>query len=303
MSDFSATDVAFSGVRFVREHPRTAALWAGIHLAIAAVFGVIMTVVAGPALMQMQALAFSGARDPARTLALVHQVLPIYFLIIPYGLIYYPVLYATMSRALLRPDQERYGYLRLGMDEARQLLLLLLFVGLGFLAEIVGVIAALIPATIISLAVPAFSGLAHYLAMLAVFAAVVFFAVRLSLASPLTFDGRKVSPFGSWKLTRGRFWKILGAYVLALALALVVGLLVMLLGMAVTAVAGGGMNGVASMFRPDMSSVAAYFSPARVVMLVLGSVASSLVLPLLLMPPVAIYQSLASQGAEAETRL
>lgn len=49
---------------------------------------------------------------------------------------------------------------------------------------------------------------------LGVFVFLIWLAVRLSLASPLTFDTRRVRVFGSFALTRGRFWSLLGAYLL-----------------------------------------------------------------------------------------
>ena len=61
---------------------------------------------------------------------------------------------------------------------------------------------------------------------------------------------------------------------------------------AVTAVIGGGASGMAGMFRPDMSSLAAYLTPARIVSLVISSISSALVWPVLLTPAAAIYKSL-----------
>ncbi|MEI9891311.1 MAG: hypothetical protein WDN45_12940 [Caulobacteraceae bacterium] len=84
---------------------------------------------------------------------------------------------------------------------------------------------------------------------IAVCCAAIYGFVRLSLASPLTFDTRKVDLFGSWALTRGRFWKMLGTYLLVVGLALVIGLLVMIITIAVAAVLGG-LGALASIFRP-----------------------------------------------------
>ena len=39
MADFSATDVAFSGFRFVRERPVTVAIWSGIQIVISPAVG------------------------------------------------------------------------------------------------------------------------------------------------------------------------------------------------------------------------------------------------------------------------
>ncbi|WP_218275859.1 hypothetical protein, partial [Pseudomonas sp. MPR-AND1A] len=67
-------------------------------------------------------------------------ILPMYGVIGIVSLIFYPVLYATMSRAILRPSENAMGYIRLGGDEVRQLLLILLWVVVGIAAEIATVI-------------------------------------------------------------------------------------------------------------------------------------------------------------------
>ena len=292
MPDFSATEVAFTGFRFVREHPRTAAAWAAVQLVISGILGAVLTALAGPALTQLQAQGMQGSRDPAQALALLHQLLPVYLLLIPFALIFYPVLYAAMSREVLRPGEGRWGYLRLGMDEVRQLLLFLFMIVVGFVAEIVGLIAAIIPAVIVTLVAKGLAPLIHLIIFLTLFCAVIYVWVRLSLAWSLTFDRQRVSMFGSWALTRGHFWKMFGTYVLVLALAVVVCLLVALIGVALAAITGGGLGGISLLIRPDMSSMGAYFSPVRLVMLVVSSVAAALVWPLLLMPQAAIYAAL-----------
>jgi hypothetical protein len=292
MADFSATDVAFTGFRFVRKHPRAVALWAAIQLVISLVAGVAVTAIAGPAMMQMQALRFQRQADPTATMALLPQILPLLLLTIPFSLIFHSVLFATMNRAVLRPGENRLGYLRLGMDEVRQLLLLLLIAVIGLAAEIVGFIVVLIPAVIIGLIAKGLAPVVPFVAVFVLFCALAYAWVRLSLASALTFDGKRVDLFGSWKLTRGRFWKIFGTYVLAAALALIVGILVLLIAVALVAITGGGIGALGLIFRPDMSSVRAYLSPVRLVMLVVSSAAAGLLWPVVLMPQAAIYKSL-----------
>lgn len=127
---------------------------------------------------------------------------------------------------------------------------------------------------------------------LALLAAWIYVWVRLSLASPLTFATRRINLFGSWRLTRGIFWPMLGAYLVAGILAIVVSLLILAISAAVSAAVGGGLSGLQSMMKPDMSSLATYLTPARFVTIFANAVSTALVWPVLLTPASAIYRSL-----------
>ena len=77
----------------------------------------------------------------------------------------------------------------------------------------------------------------------------------------------------------------------ALGLALVIALLVMIITVAVAAVLGG-LGAMASIFRPDMTSVAAYFVPARLAVSLIWALVTPLFYALLFMPASEIYRQL-----------
>ena len=305
MARFSASDAALTGFRIVRERPLALAIWAGIQLILTLGAGLSAVRFAGPALMSLHAASSTG--DPALTMAIFQRLEPYYLCLLAVSLIFYPILYATMNRAVLRPGEEGFGYIRVGADELRQLGLLLLIVVFGIVACVALIIAAFAVATPLALAL-AFNGkgsttLSILLTLalgLAVVALWIYVWVRLSLASPLTFATRKIDLFGSWRLTRGLFWPMFGAYLVAAILALMVFLLTVLISLAVSAAIGGGMGGLSALFHHDMTSLAAYLTPGRLVSLVFSALSWALVWPILLTPAAAIYRALNDSPGEAE---
>ena len=297
MAEFSATEAAFTGFRIVRERPRAVLVWAAIQVVVGLAFGVfVATSGAGAALVSLRASPITS-QDTARLAILVRQLLPLYGGALLFSLAFYPILFAAMARAVLHPQDARFGYLRLGRDELRQFGLMLWMLLVGFIFYVMTVLVVVVVALVAGIGARGSGGsaagaLVGSVAVVAFFAGWLFIAVRLSLASPLTFATRRVNLFGSWSLTRGRFWPILGAYCLALALSIVVYMLGFAVISAAAVVAGGGMSAVGDLFSPDFGSLHGIFTVARLIQLVLGGALTALIWPVMLAPPSAIYRGL-----------
>ena len=226
------------------------------------------------------------------------RLLPGYLIVLAVGLVGNSILGAAMIRSVLRPDDSEFGFMRFGADEMRQLGLALLTFVVFFGVYIGAAFAAFVVGGIIGLAGKAVGVLAIFVLIAAIFGGMLFLAVRLSLAPALTFDSGRVNLFGSWALTRGRFWPLFGVYLLAIVLVIVVYLLFAVVIFALGAVLGGG-DVFAAITRPDMSSPAAYFTPWRIAQMVLSAGVSALVWPVIFTPPAAIYRQLAGTGVGA----
>lgn len=240
---FSATEAAFEGFRVIRRHPAAALFWGLAYLVMfLAMFGLgaghWATFMASAESLQ------SGGGSPQAQLEAIGAAYTAMFAgiawIIPVGVILSAVLSAAVARSVLRPDETRWGYLRLGMDEVRVLIVsLIISLGLGLAS---GVAMTLVTALAASgQPVLALLGL---LGGLAAIGGVIWLAVRLSLAVPITLDTGKIAVVESFKATKGRFWPLLGMAILAFVMSMVVSILGSIIGAAAN-LAGGGIEGLA----------------------------------------------------------
>ncbi|HLZ83275.1 MAG TPA: hypothetical protein VKQ54_06870 [Caulobacteraceae bacterium] len=297
MADFSIQDVAFTGFRVVRQHPRALLAWWLFSLVFSMLVGLVFFSLAGADFVKLMAMSRQPTLDPTAFFALASRLAPAYLIFLALALASNAVLGAAMIRAVFRPQDDRLGYLRVGADEARQLgllaLMFLVFTGVYFGVVVVGVmVRVLVAATRIA------PDAVLVLLFFGVVAVMLFLAVRLSLAGALTFDTRRINLFGSWSLTRGRFWRLFGTYLLVFALVLVVYLLSLLLIFAVGALLNGGTP-TADVASSGAGSLGNYFSPVWLVQTVLGAGVSALITPLVFTPAAAIYRALRPSAGEA----
>ncbi len=215
---FLATEAAFGGLGVLRRRPAALAVWAVLLLLFGLLSGVAMVATVGPQLTAVRSMGMTA--DPAARATMFGALLPFYAVFLVVLLIFYCICYAAVNRSMLRPETGGPGWLAAGGDELRQAACLIL-TGLVLLGVYIG--GLIVVSLIMGLAVAALStggilvGVAAGLALLGL---LIWLAVRLSLASPLTFDTRRVRLFGSFALTRGRFWKLFGAYLLSVLVVL-----------------------------------------------------------------------------------
>jgi len=297
MSSFSAVDAAFSGFRVARERPLMVAVWAVLMTAVSLGSSLAMISLVGPELAAMTAASAAPDPDPQETLRHLAALGPFFAVLLPFSLLYYGVVQAAVNRAVLRPGDRAMASLRLGADEVRQVVVLLVqwlaILGVYLLAIIgVGVAIGVASATGgAKVAIPV-----GVLAGLAALATLIALIVRFSLAGAQTFDTGKINVFGTWRLTGKRFWPILGAYLLAFVMALIVWALVMAIILAAVVLLGGGLAAVGAIFQPDMSSLADFFTPAMIIYELLGGVMSALLLLISCAPAPTIYRALANDS-------
>lgn len=295
MSKFSASDAAFSGFRLVRENPKTIAVWGLLMTVATAAYTVVMIHFFGP---QLEALSSymatsSGSPDPEGLAKVGEGLTPAMLWSLPYSLALNGILLAGINRLVLRREDVGFFHLGFGMAELRQVIVgLLIYVTMmGVLfggALVTGFLGALGGAT------GAFLVLVGALGTLG---GMVYLLVRLSFSSSATFDSGKITLFRSMPLTKGQFWPLLGAYLLAVVMCVIVFLLLMTIISAVGVIASGNFELSSRLMRADTSSLKAYFSPVGIVQSLFSGVMSVLTNLIIFSPAPAIYKELRDRAA------
>lgn len=231
MSEFSPTDAALEGLRITRERPKAVLWWWAAGAAYMLVQGLLSFLpafhrldVVLPDILAAYQTALASPTDPAaaqRFYRLLGPVAPAFATLSALNLLVQMVLSTAVLRAVLRPADRAFGYLRLSLDEIRQLgLALLIFAAFLAYAFLVTIASSLVFGGL-ALLIPGAGAVLALLAIVAVVTAFLYPTVRLSLSPALTFADGRISFLRTWSLTEGRFWPLLGAYVVSLAIAAV----------------------------------------------------------------------------------
>ncbi len=220
---FPAAECAYEGFRLTRRAPLAVLAWAGL---IAVLYGLFL-VGAGPWLVVMleQAQVLEGVASPTP-----EQVAPaaqawgmVMLYAVPLGLLGGAVLSSALVRSVLKPQERRHAYLRLGRDEVRVLAVKLV---MAVALCLISMISFTVVGMLIGLAasVPAL-WLVAFVAALAAVALMVWISLRLSLAVPATLAEGRFGLATSLRLTKGRVWPLLGMGIIAVLMSLLVTIL------------------------------------------------------------------------------
>jgi hypothetical protein len=302
MSDISIGGAVFAGVNAIRQRPATLVIWYVIMVLVAALSFAAMSDLIGPALADMQALQAAGPQaDPTQILAVTGRVMRGYLVLAPLSLIIGAITTGAATRAIVRPEDRGLGYFKLTSDELR-LVVVLLVIGLILLGiAVAGILLAGLLAGIMAGATggpPDPNKLRPFvfIGFLPALILMIFMGVKLSLAPAQTVDSRAINIFGSWTLTKGRFWPIFATYLLGGIIYFVILIAMMLLIGAAAKGMGAAING--PVMQPDVTSPSNLTKPPMIVYLLGMAVTQVASLIFVVCPGAAIYQQLAGRADE-----
>ncbi len=227
MSPFSPWAAALAGFRLVRERPLAVLAWAAVLFAGRLTSDALLVQLAGVPMAGLKVVLNADPINMQDFSTAMVKAAPGFLAAAVAGLPFFAVVAGAIFRAYLRPAESRWGYLRLGLSEAAVLGLivainLVLAGGSFFVTALFGTLAALA-----GTADPAAAAAIQVLGMIAVLVVSVWLLTRLCLAWPMTFQARRVVLLRAWAPTKPFLWPILGAFVTAEMLMVLVGALLM----------------------------------------------------------------------------
>ncbi len=298
---FSATNAAFEGFRVVRRHPMALIFWALFYaVMMVGVFALMGSNLIG-FVAATEALEQSGATPTMEDFAPLFQMMGALFVVVlPLSLIASAMIYAAVARAVLRPGESAFGYLRLGMDEFRVLVVsLVLFIVFTVMMVIAGMIIGAVIGMTTGADMPAL-WLAVALLVCATIGLFIWLMVRLSLAIPITMAERRIAIFDSFGVTKGRFWSLLGMALLAWIMSIVVAILGSLVAMPIQMATGGGLASLSDLEDQSLQVILASAWPAIAAWVLINAIMYALQVAVLYAPFSAAYRDIKGGQPNAE---
>lgn len=289
---FKPTDAAFEGFRIVRRKPTVLVGWSLFCIVMTGAMSLLM--IDSLVALATAAEGLEGGGEP--TMEQLAQVGRLYLNMIgwaaPLGLVFGAVLNTAIARAVLKPQASAFAYMRLGMDELRVAAASLV---VGLVTAFVGVVVLGAAGALATFAVSAdqsaLAGLA-ILVGLAGAALLLWMAARFSLVVPVTLAERRVAPFESWTLTRGRTLPIIGMAIIAGAMAVVVSMLGGMVAMPLTLATGAGLQSLAGFEDAAIQDVLRAAAVPLTVWLIVNSILTAMQTAILYAPFSAAYRDI-----------
>jgi hypothetical protein len=238
VSDIGIDRTVWSGFRLARRHPAAFGLWVVVDMVLGLGPSALLMALMGPNFLDLvrHSAETNGQPDQSAVMSLLARAQGLNGLSLLASLVLYAMLYGAIFRAVLRPTENRWGYLRLGRDELRLGVLLVIFY-LGFVALLaMAIFVAVLLTAAAAIASPGLGVAIGVVLTIALVCGLIWLAARLSMVLPMSFDERRFRIAEAWALTRGHTKSLLLLAVLLVLLGVAIAVVMFaVLGAAVAA--------------------------------------------------------------------
>jgi hypothetical protein len=268
MAAISIGDCVGEGFTLIRRHPISVLCWGLVQTALFVGGFALMAPLYGDLFARM---ASAKAGVPATPdIAGMMRMQGVGWLLNLINAFVGAVIYCAIFRAVLRPKENRFAYLRVS---AAELFIFVLIIGAA-IAFGIAFVVAMIPAAIvggIAIAVHA-APLGILLAVvlgLAGLVAMIYVALRLSLVGPMTVHDRQLRLTEAWALTKGHvgslFLMALCLFAILFGVEMVLGIVGLIAGAGALSAAPGGTAGLSEVIKQHPAELLQSLTPALVV--------------------------------------
>lgn len=292
---FSPTDAAFEGFRVTRRAPVAVLIWIAFYL----LFTMAVFVLMGGSLAQLMASAqaLEGNVEPSMEElgAFFGVFVGFMALALPVSILMQSMLYCAMTRAVVRPEQRGFGYLKISRDELNVIIAL---VALWIMAVVVFGVTMIIFGILTGILAGAAGdagGWAALVLFLALLIGGIYLALRFAFVVPMTVDHRAIRIFESWGATRGQALKLFLTALIAIVMSIVVWILVYMIGLPIMFFVGGGLEALGVVNDPESFNLTALppqLLALMIVWIVLSAIVSVLTSVIMYTPFVRAYVDL-----------
>ena len=242
MTTFSPVQAALEGLRMTRRKPVVVLAWAACYFAMLVALGLVVAFAFGGTVRADLAL-LSRTNDLRELVDIVARRQGTLLPLIALAVALQSVITVAIMRAVVRPDDRRLAYLRIGPEEGRQFVVALV----GWVVALVvtalpSAVLVLIGAGLISLGAVQTNRWVEVLGAIAVAGLSIWFGIRLSLLSITTFAEGKLDLRRTWTLTDHHFWHLLGMYFVAFVITFLVGVAQTIVAGLILGLSGGVTN-------------------------------------------------------------
>ena len=242
MTTFSPVQAALEGVRMTRRKPLVVLAWAACYFVMLVVLGLVVAFAFGGTVRADLAL-LARTNDLRELFDIVARRKGTLLPLIALAVALQSVITVAIMRAVVRPDERRLAYLRVGAEEGRQFIVALVGWAVALIATALpSAVLVLIGAGLISLGVVETNRWVEVLGAIAVACLSIWAGVRLSLLSITTFAEGKLDLRRTWTLTDHHFWHLLGMYALAFVITFIVGVVQTVVAGLILGFSGGATN-------------------------------------------------------------
>jgi hypothetical protein len=290
MGRISVSDAVGEGFSLIRRQPGAVALWALLTMG----FLVVRIAASLPAYAAVFAQIARGGASPDVTTMLpqLQQAQALGFLLGLVSLMVSAVVVCAVFRAVLHPEQNAFGYMRVGSAE----IFLFVFIIVAVIVFVIGAVIVAMPLAIIGALIgrsaPAGAAVFGVIAVLAVLAGVTYLLLRLSLIGPMMVDDGQFNLGGAWALTRGKVGSLFLIALLLIVMVIVAEVVLGGVGLAMFGMATAGFTQLQSLAQQPPQAWLSRLGPMLAVMGVLWLVFVACLMPILYAPWARAYRDL-----------